>query len=243
MSNAIAEENIAHGMTAESSRTEGIPERERWAYGKGGLSEVERRLTQEMVESGSFVETFGGLGAVALAVLAVSNVAPQYLFPIAILTLGVSLSFGSASIVMRHGHTPHGAGLSPWASLQFLAGVGGFVLGLLDLVGISPVSLSTIALIVLGGGMLIGSGLTLNRWETERKEPPRTSPRRAFWHVALVTMPVMSVQVLCGCGAVALGILALLGVGTSILSAVAIFAIGGALFLSGAVVSGRLMRI
>ncbi|MBN2580690.1 MAG: hypothetical protein JXB10_17020 [Pirellulales bacterium] len=243
MSNVFTEENLAQGTGTDSQRTTGIPEHERWVYQKdSNAPSMERWLATEMVQSGSFVEALGGLGAIALAILAVSNVVPQYLFPVAILTLGVSLAFGSASILLRHGYTPHAAGVSPWASLMFLAGVGGFVLGLLDLVGISPISLSTIALIVLGGGMLLGSGLTLGRWETERKENVQTTHRN-YWRVALVTMPVTSLQVLCGCSAIALGILALLGIATGILSAVAIFVLGGSIFLNGAAVSGRLMRI
>jgi hypothetical protein len=246
MSSVQTEGNNLHGTTTESRIPEGISEHERWAYQKEPYSpEWERRITKEMVGGGSLVEVLGGLGAIALAVLAVSNIIPQYLFPIAIMAVGVALAFESATLIMRHGHTPISFRTSPWVSVQFLTGIGGFVLGLLALIGLNPVSLVSISLIVLGSGLFLGSGLTakLNSLETERKENVMAERHQRNWHFALVTVPVVTIQVLCGLGAIALGILALLGIATGVLSAVAIFALGGAVFLSGTAVGGRLMRV
>jgi hypothetical protein len=246
MSSVQTEGETFHGTATEERMPEGLSEHEKWAYQKEPHSaEWERRVAKEMVGGGSFVGALGGLGAIALGILAILSVVPQYLNPIAIMALGVAMAFESALVIMRHGHTPLGIHATPWATLQFFAGMGGSVLGLLALIGLNPTILMSASLIVLGGGLLLGSGLTarLSNLEAAKKTAAVGESHARSWRFALVTLPVVTVQVLCSLGVIALGILAVCGIAVTVLSAIAILTLGGVIFLSGTAVSSRIIRI
>jgi hypothetical protein len=110
----------------------------------------------------------------------------------------------------HEGAAPLHHGIAPMAA-ESIAGWGGIVLGILALLNLAPSVLLPVAVIVLGGGLLLGMGLA-------------SRPARAIL----------------GLAAIALGILALLRIDARTLTLVGLIATGSALLLTGPVVAMRM---
>jgi hypothetical protein len=112
------------------------------------------------------------------------------------------------------------------------------VLGILALLNIAPVTLLAVAAIVFGGTLLVGSTvptrLNAISVQSNAHETARMLAREAVYATA-------AAQALVGAGAVVLGILALLGFVPWTLVLVATLAVGGAAFLTGSALLGRMM--
>lgn len=174
-------------------------------------------------------------GAVVLAILALADVVPTYLAPVAVLAVGVALLLKSGTVAARFRQfagqdagfgevTELGGGMSA----EMYAGVAGITLGVLALVGIAPVTLMAIAIIVYGGAMLLGGGETYRL--TQFAHPRRPSLSESAARFSAETSA--GGESLVGIGAVVLGILALTDVVPLTLVLVGVLSLGGAAFLS-----------
>lgn len=114
-------------------------------------------------------ETFGGAAGVVLGVLSLLGILPGVLLPVALLVFGGTLLLGSRVTVDLSSVTDTQGRRVPMTreaalgatGLQSLAGVAGLVLGILSLVGTSPLTLVLVGLLALSAAVLLsGSAAT-----------------------------------------------------------------------------------
>lgn len=206
----------------------------------------EEKVTAEVLAGGTSLEVIAGAAAVVLSIIGLSHYLPGYMAAISVLAIGGALmAHGSAMAARwRDEMVRLGRGRITEAELgggvasEVFGGAAGVALGILALAHIAPLVLLPIAVIVEGGSILFGgtSQFPIARFAEE-------GDRRA----ALTRDAVQAgggVMVMAGCGAVVLGILAIIGVGSQpmILTLVATLAIGGGLVLGAGALTGVFAR-
>jgi hypothetical protein len=127
--------------------------------------------------AGLTVEVVGGIVGSILAILALLKVSPLVLMPIAAVVYGVTLIFGSGvasrleSLLLARtgeheaiGKVAHEA-VEVSAGVQMFLGVSAVTLGILSLVGISPMIMNLVAVLCVGfAGLLTGSAISARMW-------------------------------------------------------------------------------
>lgn len=210
--------------------------------------EREEKQSAKVVAGGSITEALAGLAAVALAILGLTGILPGYLAAIATIAVGVALLAQGGAIAARWSklvaETP-GYEVDPRTELgsgmtaEILGGASAIVLGILALVGVAPYILIPVALLAVGGAMLVGTGATADLGLMRGAD---TSPRleRATREV---TVAASGTQMLIGIAAIVLGILALIGIDPLTLSLVGLLATGASILFSGSAISSRMLGI
>jgi hypothetical protein len=226
---------------------------------KGGVSIMATELTQEdimtrnqettmsVVTGGSIAEAIGGVAAVVLAILGLVGLLSQEMAAIAAIAIGAALVLEGLAIAARFSDLVSRAGksLSDTAKLgggigaEFLGGVAGGVLGLLAVLGISPITLTAIALIVFGASLLLSSGVTY-RLDLQASKLGQTTLSGAQ---VLAAIAASGVQVLVGVAAVALGIVALVNISPMILTLAGLLCVGASVVISGSTVSANIASV
>ncbi|MGE5304258.1 MAG: hypothetical protein ACM3TN_13175 [Alphaproteobacteria bacterium] len=207
----------------------------------------EYEATMGVVAGGSIAEATGGLGAIVLAILGLVGLLPQEMAAIAAMAVAVALLLESTAVATRLSDllSDREKSLSDTAKLgggmgaEFIGGVAGGVLGLLALLGITPLTLVAIAVIVFGASLLLSSGATY-RLDLLASRVGQKKPTVAR---ALVAMAASGVQVLIGIAAIALGIIALVGISTLILVLAGLLSVGAAVAISGSSVGGTIASV
>jgi hypothetical protein len=213
--------------------------------------EREEVKSAEVVAGGSMVEAIAGAAAVVLAIVGLASQGwlSTYLVSIATIAVGAALVSEGAAIAGRYSRLLHETGGSRTAmtemgggmSVEILGGLAGIALGILALLGLAQLTLISVAAIVFGGTLLLSSGTTtrLNCLVIESHPWPDTARQVAREGVRAAA----GVQVLVGLGGGVLGLLALLGVYPVELTLVAMLCLGGAILLSGAAISGKMLSV
>lgn len=253
MSTATEENNARH--TEMPAMPEGVmrPQRKHWMFShEPWTPEETRKMSMEVIYSGSMVEAACGIGAIVLAILAFSMVVPAYLMPIAMIVLGGGLLIESGAVASRYSrlHSDMDQGFTATTAsimgmlAQFAAGAAGVTLGILSMLGLAPGILLPVAVLGFGGGLVLGSGLTarLNWLESNPGNESKENGNPGF-ATYLVNYLAAGIQVLIGLGVTVLGIITLAGVAPFILTIVSVLVIGVAVFLSGTAVSFRIMQL
>ncbi len=195
---------------------------------------------------GSSSETIAGVAAIVLSIIGLAGIAAHYMVTISAIALGAGLLFEGGFIAAEYSRlvsqvAPTGAAakatLGGGLSAEALAGVAAVVLGILALLNIVPEILVSISSIVLGAGVMMGSGVlsSLNALKIETSGEHAVTKRVA--HDAMTA--AAGAQVLVGLSAIVLGILALIGIVPQTLNLVAMLALGSAVVLSGGAVVAR----
>jgi hypothetical protein len=203
---------------------------------------------EKVLIGGSFIESMGGLGAVVLAILGLVGVAPHYMAAIATILIGCGLAFGAggfaaeySGIVSRMDNhsvlekVRFGSGVG----IEAMSGIGAIVLGILSLLAIDAAILLPVAAIMLGGTLILTSGALsqINSVRLEVDESQRRSETIALAVLAAATV----LQVFMGFAAMALGIIALTGIHSLVLTLVAMLIVGASVLLTGAAVCRRMV--
>lgn len=205
--------------------------------------------TVEIVSGGSIAEAAGGLGAVVLAILALANILPIWLAPIAAIVLGGALFLQGGAMATRFHSLLAKTSPAHVSSVQFgsgmgaeiLGGIAGVVLGILALLHIVPVTLLTVCAIVFGAALLMASGSNA-RLNAIRFRDPSVESYDWIHHVtAEILAAADGVQVLVGLGAIVLGIIALDTARPLTLDLISFLAVGGSVLLSGPAVAARMV--
>lgn len=203
---------------------------------------------KELTLGGSGSAMLGGAAALVLAILGLAGVVPHYMLTIAGIALGVGLLFEGGFIAAEYrtilsasGATGTGAKTELGGGLgaEALAGIAAIVLGILALLNIVPQVLMSITAIVLGAGVMLGSGAMarLNSLKVETSATPETARQ-----VAKDSMSAAAgLQVLVGLAAIVLGILGLIGLAPQTLALVAMLALGSSELLSGGAMTSRVL--
>ena len=216
--------------------------------GYQGEARREDQTTAKVIATGTLAEGIAGAGAMVLAILGLVGILPLLMLYVATIAVGAALLFEGGAVSGRvatmlgseNRSRAELAEIGTGMSAEFLAGVAGVVLGVLALLGIAPITLVSIAAIVYGGALVLGSSatarinsLTFNRYEG--------STARAAAQEAIVA--ASGVQILVGIGAIVLGIMSLIGILPLTLLLVSMLMLGFADILSGGAIGGRVLSI
>ncbi|MDE2474705.1 MAG: hypothetical protein KGO48_06635 [Alphaproteobacteria bacterium] len=199
------------------------------------------RDTLRIETGGSIAEAVGGIAVSVLAIISLAETTPSLvLIPIAVIVLGIALLAEGSTIAAEFSRfmgatvdaSPAGNMQTGGITLEFLAGIGLVVLGILSLIGIATETLVAVSVIAAGAAMVLRSGMLLEMSDLHFQMSGLSDGQRRLARSS--ASGVVSVQVLCGIAAVVLGILALTTVHFSPL----LFGEIGLLVLAGAITFG-----
>jgi hypothetical protein len=196
-----------------------------------------------LIGGGFSGEALASAGVVVLAILGLANVYTNLMLPIAAIVMGFALLVKGGTIASRFGRFVRESGndresrleLGAGMSAELLGGAAGITLGVLALIGLSPMTLMEVAALVFGGTLLFGGG------ETYRISQLRSGNDNDTGRLAGESAG--AIEAMAGIAAVVLGILALTGTAhpmTLVLTAFLI--VGAATLMSGLAVMGRMTR-
>jgi hypothetical protein len=201
----------------------------------------------ESAAYGGFVDALGGIATIVLAIVALSGVKSDVLLSIATIVFGAALLIqGGAMLsefaqIQATAETPtasSGAGLSG----LFLVGVAGIVLGVLALLGVYPLMLTSVAAIAFGGALVVSASAV---WQllTSRSVASRFQARGSMLSTVASDVAAGSsgVQGMAGLAVVVLGILAVSGTYSLVLTLVALLVAGAAIVMAGSMLSGTMI--
>lgn len=204
--------------------------------------------TMRSIVGGSTGEAFVGLGAAVLAILGLAGVLPMVLAAVAAIGIGAAFLFQGAALSARYSDVLSEAGGDIWPerevesglTAEFTGGLAGIALGILALIGVSPMTLLPVAALVFGGTLLLGSGVTSRMNVMARRE----TGVRGSAAIRRAVSGAAGAQVLVGLGSITLGILGLVlaGANTLVLTLIAFLAVGAAELLGGSAIAGRMVR-
>lgn len=206
-----------------SERDEVDPERLRQAERLRELERLrglDRKRASFAVSGAAF--TAGGAGAAGVAIAGLSGAIPAWMAEIGCVTAGVGLLVaGGAAAAPLVDVAPAGSpGGETGIAAAMVGGVAAIALGILGLVGVAPWPLTSIAVIVLGGALVLASALPVHA------AVGSTSLR-------LARALTIGVQALAGVGVITLGVVALVGVEPLWLDLVGVLVAGAAALLAG----------
>lgn len=192
-------------------------------------------------------EAIVGGAAAVLAILALAEILPETLAPIATIAVGFALLIKSASVASQAFRIRSELAESPseqielgtGMSSELLAGMAGIVLGVLALLGMSPLTMMSIAVIAFGAAMLFGGGETLriSRLGSEMEHG-------SIQHLAgLAARSAAGAETMVGIGAVVLGILALTSAEPLVFILSGLLILGAAQLITGLMESGRMATL
>lgn len=188
-------------------------------------------LEPERVRRGGniWAAALSGAAAAVLAILALADVDPRWMVPLSVIGAGAALVFlGLAGAARRAGYRlargmPTGGG----AQIELIGGITGVFLGVLALVGVAEGTLPHLALIVLGGALLLASVRGGSR--ESRIEVPKAAD--------VIKREGSSTLMAVGLVSLALGALALFGVAPGVLTPTGLLLLGIATALGSAALS------
>ncbi len=130
----------------------------------GKLTRARGQSTSAQVAGGMSAEFLAGGAGLALSILALVNVYPLVLLPIAAIVLGIGLALSSGAKMhlnsLRAGEEQEEKGLKKAVvasiGLEVIVGVAAVILGIIALSQVAPGVLSLVAFLILGAIMLIG---------------------------------------------------------------------------------------
>ena len=213
---------------------------------------VESRST-EAAAYGGWVDALGGIATAVLAIIALSGFAREVLAGVATIVFGAALLVQAGTMLSEFANVVLPSGLSATSigtealggdgiSAMFLVGAGGVVLGILALLGIAAPVLTSVAIIAFGAAFLLSAGSARHLYQLQ------TAMRRgglgqSSGELVAGQMAAGSggLQMLSGITAIVLGILAVSGVYTAVLTLVSLLVLGVTIIMTGSSLSGMLL--
>jgi hypothetical protein len=207
------------------------------------------RLSAELILGGALAETITGASVVVISIIGLSGFMPGVMLSIATIGLGLSFLFEGGAVASRLSNLLSEATedrvdiaeLGGGLSAEFIAGFGGVALGILSLAGVATMILTPIAAIAFGVALVMGSGVKarVNHLRISNRNEPKLV--RQIAREALIA--ASGVEILVGMGAIALGILGVIGIHPMELSLVAILSVGGMALFGGTALGGRMLSL
>lgn len=199
----------------------------------------------DVAAGSSFIEALAGIAAIVLGILGLVGVVPDVLAEVATIVIGgalvvqgIAVMGGYAELMSEASDSGANAGFGGMPA-EFIGGIAAIVLGILALVNVHPRPLMSVAVIVVGGTLMLGAGSMANlaSMRTSRDAMSNvTGPRMAASST--------STQVLLGVAIGVLGILAVLGHSHQLsLILVAWIAAGAATLMSSSAIGARIMAM
>jgi hypothetical protein len=179
-----------------------------------------------------FAEAVGGIATIVLSIIALSGTVTTFLLAIATIVFGAALLIEGTSIATDYAHMRSSVpgdvleiGAGGLASV-FLSGVTGIILGVLALLGIAAPVMTSVAVIVFGGALLLSASSTLNLHTLKIRMSGDVVASEMMAGTAIA-------QALVGISAVVLGILAVAGHASSVLTLVGLLVLGAGILTTG----------
>lgn len=184
-----------------------------------------------------------GLALVVLGILALDKIEPTLLVSISVIVGGVLLVAESAyltqqlarALASKPGHNLKASELASALNAGVIGGITGMVLGILAILGVVPETLVAIAVIVFGAAVLFefAARSQVRALRMTTGETPEQSAKLAL----AAAFSTGTAATFTGVSLITLGILALAGVASGVLVAVALLGLGAEVLLeaSGAV--------
>ncbi|NLD99337.1 MAG: hypothetical protein GX640_05635 [Fibrobacter sp.] len=186
-----------------------------------------------------------GAGALGLAIIGLAGVYPQLLLSIAVIAAGAAFLIEGSEVSSRfsrlmneEGSASGGTEISSGMNANIFGGIAGVTLGILALIGFVPEILSAIAVIAFGATLMSASGTT------SRIASLIYAPEQRIGRIAQeAANSAVAMDVLAGVAAIALGVLALIGISTLALNLIGVLVVGAALLLSGSSIGARIAGV
>ncbi|HUI95790.1 MAG TPA: hypothetical protein VLX44_08565 [Xanthobacteraceae bacterium] len=194
---------------------------------------------------GGLVDAVGGVATVVLAIVALAGIHQEVLAPIAVIVFGAALLIEGGAMTSDFAQIGLPAGISAeqfgagGLSTLFLVGAAGIVLGVLALIGIAPMVLTSVAIIAFGAAAVISSNSVRQLYQLRSAAMRMMAPQSGSSFLAgEMASGSAAVQLLAGLTAIVLGILAVTGTNPVTLILSALIVLGAAIVLSGSTLSG-----
>jgi hypothetical protein len=201
----------------------------------------------ETATYGGFVDALGGIATIVLAIIALSGTKADILLSIATIVFGAALLIQGGAMLSEFAQieasaetptTASGGGLSG----LFLVGVAGIVLGVLALLGVHALILTSVAVIAFGGALVVSASAV---WQllTSRSVTSRFRDRGSMLGAIASDVAAGSsgIQGMAGLAVIILGILSVSGIYSLVLTLVGLLVAGAALVMTGSTLSGAMI--
>ena len=203
---------------------------------------LDTRSSTNATAFGGMADAIGGIAAAVVAIVGLTGFHPEVMAAISVIVFGAALLIQGGTLLSEFAvvlplvgaETVGDSGLSA----MFLVGAGGIVLGILGLLGIATVPLTSIAVIAFGAALVLSSSAVRHLFVLQ------TAARRASARVGTEMLAgemasgSAGVQVLSGLTAIVLGILSVSGERAPILTLAALLVLGVTFILTGSALSG-----
>jgi len=191
-------------------------------------------------------EAVCGMATIVLAIIGLTDVEWTMIPAIATIIVGVALMFEGAATASRWARQSTLVATESYAvmSTEFLGGVTGVILGVLAVLGTSPDVLVSVAVIVYGAALIVGS-IASDRFHSLHTAAGTPHESLQFIPLQDITFAASGAQVLVGLAAGVLGIIALLGAASQsvTLSLVALLVVGAYIVMLSTELARRMMRL
>ncbi len=205
----------------------------------------------EAAAYGGLVDAIGGIATVVLAIIALAGVSSTIMPAIATIVFGAALLIQGGTMLSEYAHfifpaTATAARPEQFGggslSAVFMVGASGVVLGVLALLGIASATLTAVAVIAFGGGLVLSSN-SVRQLYLLRAASPTLAGGKSGSEVIAGEMASGSagVQMLAGLTAIVLGILAVSGTNPAVLTLSALLVLGATVILTGSTLSGLVL--
>jgi len=190
---------------------------------------------------GGLIDAIGGIAAGVLAIVGLTGFDPEGMAGIATIVLGAALLIQAGAILSEYTrilYQPEAMSvpttLTSGDSLgaMLMVGASGIVLGVLALLGMASAILTPIAVIAYGSALVLGSGAVRQLYVLRGEMAPGMRSGQEFLARQMVSGSV-GIQLMCGLSAVVLGILAVAGHNSRVLTLAALLVLGVTVLLTG----------
>ncbi len=218
------------------------------------------RVSREGAVYGGFVDAIGGVATIVLAIVGLAGARPEMMVAIATIVFGGALLIQGGAMASEFAHImfPAGARGMPLEdfsgsslSALFLAGAAGIVLGILALLGIVSTILKSVSIIAFGCALVLSSNSVWRLHALKRAsttvEGSTTLEGQEISGATFLANEIASgssgVQWLAGLAAIVLGVLAVAGVNSIVLTLSALIVLGATLVLTGSSLSATVVSL
>jgi len=207
------------------------------------------RTVLEVESAGSVIEAGAGVAVIALGIIGLARGDSGFITAIATIVLGAALFAQGGAIAAQYskltalisGGTMGALELGGGMGSDIIAGAAVIVLGILGLIGFAPGILLASAVITAGATLLLGAAAIERLAMFKANAAGLSEMAQKLTHATIAS--AVTGQILAGCGAVVLGIIALaMPAHAIVLSLVALLVLGGSIMVSGAALTGRLLQ-